>query len=115
MLSNWSLLPACLLTGGRTEVVAISGETPLAVGDTALLTCLGFGERSAEISWTFNGALLTNTSLVNVYDRDVIKGGRVFKHSFLQICSVTPPDGGNYTCTVRSGISVVDATAQLTG
>ena len=104
-----------LVTGGPAEIVAISTETSADVGGTALLTCLGFAESGVEISWSFNEAPLVNTSLVAIYERDVVKGGRLLKQSFLQLCGLTVTNGGVYTCLTRSGLTVVSATTLLTG
>ena len=102
-------------TGGIAEIVGISTDTISDVGQTTLFTCVGFGEPDAEISWSFNGAPVANTSLVTSYEEDTIRGGRNFKQSFLQLCSLTVSDAGVYTCTARNGLTIVDATTQLSG
>jgi hypothetical protein len=101
--------------GGPAEVIAISMATPLNVGETALLSCVGTGDPDVEISWSFNRVTLANTSLVATYERDTIRGGQVFKQSFLQVCGVTEADAGDYTCIVRNGLTSVFATTQITG
>ena len=104
-----------LYTGGPAAIAVISSPTPASIGQTALLTCVGSGRSSVGISWSFNDATLANTSLVSIYDRDFFRGGRNFKQSFLQLCSVDTPNGGEYTCTLNSGLTTVDASTQLTG
>jgi hypothetical protein len=94
------------------ELVALSEDTLLDAGQTTILVCVGSGD---TISWRFNGAPVANTSLVTTYEQEVIKGGRVFKQSHLQICAATESVAGEYTCTVRNGITVVEATTQVHG
>lgn len=97
------------------EIVGISTDTISDVGQTAVLTCVGFGEPDADISWIFNGAPVVNSSLTTIYEQGTIRGGVNFKQSFLQLCSVTLSDAGDYTCTARNGLTVVGAATQLTG
>jgi hypothetical protein len=75
---------------------------------------VGFGEPDVEISWSFNGAPVANTSLVTIYEEDVVQGERLFKQSFLQICSLVESDAGGYTCVVSDGFTSANATTQLT-
>ena len=95
------------------EVVVISNDTTLNAGETALLACVAFGEADVEISWSFNGAPVVNTSLVTINEEDVVNGGRSFKQSFLQICSLSASDAGGYTCIASSGQAAANATTQL--
>ena len=92
----------------------ISNDTTLRAGETALLACVGFGEPDVEISWSFNGAPVTNTSLITIYEEDVVQGERLFKQSFLQICSLAESDAGSYTCVVSDGFTTANSTTQLT-
>ena len=95
------------------EVVVISNDTALRTGKTALLSCVGFGESEVEISWTFSGAPVVNTSLITIYEEDVVQGERIFKQSFLQICSLAEADAGGYTCIASDGFTTDNATTQL--
>ena len=81
---------------------------------TTLLTCVGFGEPELEISWSYNGAPIVNTSLTAISERSFISGGRLHKQSYLQLCSIGIYDGGNYTCIADNGHITVNATTQLT-
>ena len=92
----------------------ISNDTALRTGKTALLVCVGFGEPDVEISWSFNGAPVVNTSLVTIYEEDDVQGERIFKQSFLQICSLVQADAGGYTCIASDGFTTDNATTQLT-
>ena len=92
----------------------ISNDTALRTGDTALLACVGFGEPEVEISWSFNGAPVVNTSLITIYEEDVVQGERIFKQSLLQICSLAESDAGGYTCTATIGQATDNAVIQLT-
>jgi hypothetical protein len=44
-----------------------------------------------------------------------VKGGRIFKQSFLQICSLADTDAGIYTCVVSDGFASANATTEITG
>ena len=83
------------------------------MGDTAFLVCVGYGQPNVEISWTLNGEVVTNDSLVTIYEEEVSQGGRLFKQSFLELCSLELSDSGIYTCTVSNNQSVANATTQL--
>ena len=97
-----------------SEVVVISNDTTLRTGDTALLACVGFGEPEVEISWSFNGAPVVNTSLITISEEDVVQGRRNFKQSFLHICNLAESDAGGYTCIASDGFTTDNATTQLT-
>ena len=96
-----------------SEVLVISNDTALRTGETALLACAGFGEPEVEISWSFKGAPVVNTSLITIYEEDVVQGERIFKHSLLQICSLVAADAGGYTCIASDGFTTANATTQL--
>ena len=83
------------------------------MGDTAFLVCVGYGQPNVEISWTLNGEVVTNDSLVAFYEEVVSQGGRLFKQSFLELCSLAVANSGVYTCTVTNGRTMVNATTQL--
>ena len=102
------------LVSQASEVEVISNDTALRTGDTALLACVGFGEPEVEISWSFNGAPVVNTSLITIYEEDFVQGERIFKQSLLQICSLAESDAGGYTCIVGDGFTSDNATTQLT-
>ena len=97
-----------------SEVVVISNSTTLRTGETALLACVSFGEADVEISWSFNGASVVNTSLITIYEEGVVQGEMIFKQSFLQICSLAKADAGGYTCIASDGFTTDNATTQLT-
>ena len=95
------------------ELVIISNHTSLSVGETALLACVGYGLPSVEISWMRGGQTISNSSLISISEEDVVQGERLFKQSFLQICSVEMADAGAYTCVVSNGESLVNSSTQL--
>ena len=97
-----------------SEVVWISNDTALRRGETALMACVGFGEPGVEISWSFNGALVVNTSLITIYEEMVVQGERIFKPSFLKICSLVEADAGGYTCIASDGLTTANTSTQLT-
>ena len=103
-----------LLSGAaELELVVISNDTSLTVGDTALLTCVGYGQPDVQITWSRNGESIMNASLVSIYEEEVTQGGRLFKQSFLELCSLQISDAGNYVCTVSNGQATVNSTTQL--
>ena len=88
----------------------ISNDTALRTGETALLACVGFGE---EISWSFNGAPVVNTSFITICEEDVQRE-RMFKQSFIRIRTLVEADAGGYTCIISDGYTTTNATTQLT-
>ncbi len=82
-------------------------------GETAVLICVGFGQPRADITWTRDGQEISNRSLVTIYEEDLAQGGRVFKQSFLQLCSLRMSDSGVYTCSVSNGLSSVNSSVEL--
>ena len=95
------------------EIVVISNDSSLDAGETAVMACVGFDGPGVEINWSFNGALVANTSLVTIMEEDIVDGGRSFIVSFLQICSLSASDAGGYTCIASSGQAAANATTQL--
>ena len=83
------------------------------MGDTAFLVCVGYGQPTVQISWTLNGEVVMNGSLVTIYEEEVSQGGRLFKQLFLELCSLELSDSGIYTCTVSNGQTIANATTQL--
>ena len=88
----------------------VSNDTFLKTGDSGILVCVATNE---NITWSYNGLPLTNTSLVSVYEEDIVEGGRVYKQSFLQLCSLVTANAGGYTCAVTNGLTEDNATIQL--
>ena len=94
-------------------MVAISNDTSLLEGETALLACVGYSEDDVEVTWTRNGATIMDSLLVSTYQEDTVRGERVFRMSFLQLCSVEVADSGAYTCVVSSGQTSANSSVQL--
>ena len=94
-------------------MAAISNDTFLNVGGTAVLICVGYGQPSVAITWTKDGQIISNSSLVSVYEEDLAQGGRVFKQSFLQLCSLQMENSGSYVCSVSNGLSTVNSSLEL--
>ena len=92
----------------------ISNYSSIEQGETALLACVGEGFPLLEISWMHNGQTVVNSSLVSITEEDMTQGERMFKQSFLQICSVTLRDAGDYICGVSNGENSVTSSTQLT-
>ena len=96
-----------------SEVVALSGNTSVTFGQTAVLVCVGYGEPSVTVTWWKSNTEVTNTSRVTIIEEDLAQGGRLFRQSFLQLCSVDLSDAANYTCTVTNGSSSTSANTEL--
>ena len=95
------------------NLVVISDPATVFEGESALLSCVGFGPSDVSIRWIRNGQTVINSSLINVYEETFFQAGRLFTHSFLLICSDNLADAGNYTCSVSNGLVSVNATTQL--
>ena len=78
-----------------------------------MLICVGYGLPNVDITWSRDGQIISNSSLVSIYEEDLAQGGRVFKQSFLQLCSLQMSDSGVYTCSVSNGLSSVNSTVEL--
>ena len=94
-------------------MVAISNDTSLLEGETALLACVGYSEDDVEVTWTRNGATVVNSSVVFTYQEETVQRGRVLRLSFLQLCSVEVADSGVYTCVVSNGQAAVNFSVHL--
>ena len=90
----------------------ISNVTSPDAGHTALLVCVGHGLPDPEITWSFNGEPLANTSLTTIYEK-AVPGREMFKQSILQLCSVNTSQAGRYTCSVTNGHKTDNATTRL--
>ena len=93
--------------------MAISNDSSLIVGDTALLICVGYGQPDVQITWSRNSENIMNASLISIYEEEVTQGGRLFKQSFLELCSLQSSDAGDYICTVSNDQATANATTQL--
>lgn len=105
---------SCIATGAELiDLVVLSDDTVLYEGETTLLSCVAFGEPSLSITWTFNNQSVVNTSLISVFEEQFFQAGRVFTHSFLQICSDNVADTGRYTCSITNGLVSLNASLEL--
>jgi hypothetical protein len=95
--------------------VAVSADTISDVGQTAFLTCVAFGEPDVEISWSRNGSSIANSDLAAISEQGLVKGGRMFKQSFLQLCSLDISDAGDYSCIARNRLTSIAAVTELSG
>jgi len=95
------------------QLVGISNDVSLNGSESVLLACLGYNQLTINFSWDLNGQTVGNTSLVTIYEEDVIQFGKVYKLSLLLLCDVGITSAGNYTCTVSNGLTSVNATTQL--
>ena len=99
--------------GNEVQLIVISNDASLTAGDTALLTCVGYGQPDVQITWSKNGEVIMNSSLITTHETNVTRGGRLYKQSYLDLCSVEVSDAGTYTCTVSNGEIATNASTQL--
>lgn len=108
------LMSYIAFTGNEAvELVAISDSTTLSQGETALLVCLAYGEPFADITWSHNGEVVVNSSLIFTSDVDFMEGGLLLRQSSLQICNAKIRTSGDYTCFVNNGLDSVNASTQV--
>lgn len=96
------------------ELVAISSDTTLMEGHSAVLACVGFGHPNIDVTWYRNGEPVTNSTTMFAFQENVMLQGLSFNRSFLQICSVGMEDAGSYMCVVSDGKVTTNRTTQLT-
>lgn len=94
-------------------MVAISNSTSLIEGQTALISCIGWGPPSIEITWAYDEQMIMNSASFSISQVDVIQSERLFKHSVLQICSVEMANAGAYSCIVSNVNNSVNSSTQL--
>ena len=71
------------------RILLVSNDTILTEGESALLTCVGSG----QLSWSFKGAAVGNSSLVTIYEQPVTE---TLQQSSLLLCGVRMADAGGY-------------------
>lgn len=95
------------------DLVVITDDTTLPQGESILLSCVGFGLPYADVTWSRNGAPLMLSTSVSTFEEDLIEGGRTYRRSSLQLCSVTMEDSGSYDCYVTNGEDTVNSSIVL--
>ena len=92
----------------------LSNNTAVDIGGTVFLSCVGRVFPNMDITWRLNGRTVGSSSLVTIYEEEVVRGVRVYKHSYLQLCGVRQTNAGDYTCVVSNGFATTTATTRLT-
>lgn len=90
-----------------------SSDTTISLGETAVLTCIGYAIPLIEMSWMHNGRTLENSTSVMIMESDILLGGARFRQSVLQICGVGQSESGTYTCFVTNTQIEIDAFIEL--
>ena len=81
------------------EIVIVPEDTRALEGNTLILTCVGYGEPTPEVTWIRNGTELTNTSRVSIFVDEIEEQGVSFTVATLEICSLdAEEDSGTYYC-----------------
>ena len=93
------LILVLYLVVGPPEIVIAPDDTVVDQDNTVLVTCVAYAPSQPNISWTQNGQLLSNDSVISIYDDVLYQGGVTFYLTTLEICSVDPRHGGEYSCT----------------
>ena len=75
--------------------------------------CVGYAAPSIDISWSFNGETLRNSSLVTIFKENSVGSQGVFQQSFLQLCNRQSYDVGDYTCTVSNALTTANSSISL--
>ena len=86
-------------------VIAPNASITVDAGTTVTYVCVGYGEdEPPNIIWEFGDQLLSNdtSSLVTIYDSQVVENGQVFTQSILELCSVEVENAGQYSCTANN-------------
>ena len=83
-------------------------------GETAILTCIGYGLPDVTVTWSRYDQPLDNSSLVLILEDEFYQAGKLFIQSFLHICGARVTDFGPYTCTIDSGFVSLDISTELT-
>ena len=95
--------------------MAISDNISLTIGESVLLTCMGYGHPYVLITWDRNGERLMNNTNVIISEQDFTQGGRLLRQSALSLCTFEISDAGNYTCTVSNGQASISASSTVFG
>ena len=95
------------------NLVSISDNTELSLGETVVLSCIAYGRPGVTFTWIHKEEVVTNSSLISVTESDFPEPGGLFRQSFLQICSADISDLGTYSCSVSNGLVSVDASTVL--
>ena len=83
-------------------------------GETAVFSCVGYGQHDVQITWWYNGALLTNSSLVYTFQEDlVVEGSAMVTLSTLLVCGGLVANSGAYTCSISNTVTTLNASVWL--
>ena len=99
----------------QLELVTISDDISLTIGESVLLTCVGYGQPYILITWERNGERLMNDTNVIISEQNFTQGGRLLRQSALSLCNLEISDAGNYTCTVSNGQASITASSTIFG
>lgn len=91
----------------RPRIVPFEFESPIFAGQAAQVTCLvSQGDLPMDISWSFQASHLSSQNGIST-----TKIG--FKASLLLVDPANWGHSGNYTCSVRNPVGIVNYTATL--
>ena len=95
--------------------MAISDDISLTIGESVLLTCVGYGQPYVLITWDRNEERLMNDTNVIISEQDFTQRGRLLRQSALSLCNLEISDAGIYTCTVSNGQASINASSIIFG
>ena len=85
------------------------GNMTVVSGGTVDLLCQAYGIPIPNITWTKDTVPLNNNSItgrITIYEGVITEGGVALARSFLQICSLQPSDGGQYSCFADNSVGI---------
>lgn len=106
--------PYNLTAANYVELTVFLNDTTLFEGDSALLACVGYSHFGFDITWTYNGETLMNSSGVDIIEENILRGERQFRQSILRLCGLEVADSGDYTCIISNNQISTGDTIQLT-
>ena len=108
---------SCFIYTDLPELVVVPNSTfEVDAGATVTYVCVGFSQdEPPNIFWQFGDEQLTNdsSSLVTVYENQVMENGLVFTESILELCSVEVENAGLYSCTANNTAGSSNSTFTL--
>lgn len=82
--------------------------------NSVILTCVGYGSPIPTVTWHRNGAIITNSSGVNIYYSQVTENSITFSHSLLEFCPLLAGQDGMLRCEATNSQGTHGVDFQIT-